>query len=470
VAAASIPPDDEPALLGPEGCSAQFFEELLLPPPPQHGYTIQPKDFAFTRGFVDQSSNRYALHLFYIRHSYYNIPEDDNEKNIGHAWTTDFNAWHGPTPEDKPDTVALTVRQGKFDELHVWAPSIVQLGPKFYMFYTGVRNEQGKRHQRIGVATSYDLDTWTPADTVVLSAPDVPWARKDPPDPYFGAQQLRDAFVMEDPVHPGQYLMYFVAVDSSLLTAPKMAVGAARSSDLLHWTAFEKPFSGTEKPTFLGGTNAVESPHVFSRNGQWWLPYTVNLDQVFFETTTGTDPADTIAAHWTAPVWLRGVAEARPAELQYWHATEYLRIGSTEYLAAYNDNATSIDIKGIFAPSSPESALVDSFLLYCPETAPVAVDDHPVNGVQLVVSRLRPGSAEVGLRLELPSRMPLKLAVYDIAGRRRSTLLDRELPGGVTEVTWDGRDQSGVRMASGVYFVRLTCASGARVTKIVMLR
>lgn len=475
VSAASLPADEEPASESPQSCSAQYFEELLQPPPPLHGYTIQPKDFAFTRGFVDQSTNRYALHLFYIRHNYWYYPPPPavqhpelDEKNIGHIWTTDFNSWYGPGGLNKPDTVALTVRSGKFDAFHVWAPTIVQRGPTFWMFYTGVSNEQVqpgvfRQHQRIGRATSTDLITWTPADGPVLTAPQIPWASKNPLA-YGGSQQLRDPFVMEDPVNPGQWLMYFVAVDS--IRAPKMAVGVAKSTDLLTWQALQDPFSSTERPTFQGATNVVESPHVFSRNGQWWMPYTVNGDQIFFETTTSADPADTVAANWTNPVWMRGVTEGQPSELQYWHASEYLRINSTQYLAAFDDNATSIDIKGVFLPAN---AAVDSFRLDCPQIA--GVGDRDVSGgVRLAVSRLRWGAPEVGLRLELPSRMSVRLAVYDIAGRRRTTLLDGELPGGVTEVTWDGRDQVGARVAGGIYFVRLTFAGGARLSKIVMLR
>ncbi len=449
---------------------SQYIENLLRPPPPLHGFTIQPKDFAFARGFVDESSNRYALHLFYIRHNnwYYEGPPQEwrpdlDEKNIGHIWTTDFETWKGPGGPNQPDTTALAVRPGKFDEFHVWAPTIVQRGPLFHMFYTGVRNEGGKEHQRIGVATSYDLNTWSPGDTVVLSAPQVPWASKDPVD-YGHAQQLRDPFVMEDPINAGWWLMYFVAVDS--VFAPKMAVGVARSQDLRTWGADELPLRSTEKPTFQGPTTAVESPHVFRHNGQWWLPYTVNQTQVFFETTASVDPTDPAVASWTDPVRLWDVTEGRPAELLYWHATEYLRINQTEYLAAFNDNATSIDVKRMFPPAN---AAVDSFLLTCPAIAPVAVRDRPVEEVRLAVSRPRWGSPDVRLRVELPWRMPVRLTVHDIAGRRRSTLLDRELPGGVSEVVWDGRDPVGTPVASGIYFIRLTCAGGMRVSKIVML-
>ncbi len=494
VSGATLAADNEPASESPQSCGARFFEELLSPPPTGQLYVIQPKDFAFTRGFVDESTSRFALHLFYIRHNYWYDDTtgigpfpDLNEKSIGHIYTTNFNSWYGPCRQDpdcpmtpcgglsRADTCALKVRSGKFDEFHVWAPTIVQRGPTFWMFYTGVRVEQPqlgvfRRNQRIGRATSTDLITWEPADDVVLTAPDIPWASKNPGN--FDGQQLRDPFVMEDPINLGQWLMYFVAVDSCDVSidpdcTPKMAVGAARSSDLITWQAFQDPFSSTERPTFQGDTRVVESPHIFRRNGQWWMPYTVNNDQIFFETTPSADPADTVATNWTDPVLLLDAAEDQPGELLDWHASEFLRINSTQYLAAWNDQLASVDIRDVLPPAN---ATVDSFLLYCPTIAAVGDGAGLGSEVRMAVSRLRWGAPEVGLRLELPSRMAVRLAVYDIAGRRRATLVDRELPAGATEVTWDGRDRSGARVASGMYFVRLTFGGGSRRSKIVMLR
>src|SRR5437762_10121066 len=129
------------------------------------------------------------------------------------------------------------------------------------MFYTGVRIENGRENQRIGRMTTTDLINWSPtaADTAVLSSSHIPWATKNPNQTDFPGQQLRDPFVMEDPLKGGQWLMYFVAVDS--IRAPKMAVGVATSTDLLNWTALPKPFSSVERPTFLGSNNTVESPH-----------------------------------------------------------------------------------------------------------------------------------------------------------------------------------------------------------------
>ena len=245
----------------------------------------------------------------------------------------------------------------------------------------------------------------------------------------------------------------------------RMAVGMATSPDLRTWTALPKPFAGTEKPTSISGASVVESPHLFRRNNRWWMPYTVDQDQVFFE--TASDPTDTTASKWTNPIWLRGVAQSQPEDLHYWHATEHLGGGPYEYLAAFNDNASSIDIMGIFAT---DSAGVDSFALGCPLNPPPAgVGTSTPHDLRLVVTRASLGAAEIGLRMELPSRMPIRLAVYDVAGRRRAMLVDRELPAGVTTVRWNGSGDSGGRLASGVYFVRLTCARGARVSKLVML-
>lgn len=388
---------------------------------------------------------------------------DLNEKNIGHTWTTDFTAWY-PNPTD---TTALTVRSGKFDELHVWAPTIVQRGPTFHMFYAGVRSEGGRQNQRIGVATSSDLNTWTQEDAPVLTVADVPWAKKDPSGaPFGGSQQLRDPFVMADPVSPGNWLMYFIAEDS--LRAPMMAVGVARSSDLRTWTVVPDPFASTEDTTDFGVPENIESPHVFQRNGQWWMPYTVNGEEVFFETTMSADPTVVDPAAWSNPVRLRNVTQGHPAQLQYWHSTEHLRITpAAEYLAAWNDNASSIEIGGLFAT---DSVGVDSFRLYCPAIAGVSENADSRGDALLSISRLRWGSPDVGVRLELPSRMAVRLAVYDIAGRRLTTLLDGELPAGVSELSWRGNGETGAQLASGVYFIRLTCAAGVTASKVVLLR
>ena len=62
------------------------------------------------------------------------------------------------------------------------------------------------------------------------------------------------------------------------------------------------------------------------------------------------------------------------------------------------------------------------------------------------------------------------LAIYDLAGRRVATLVDRAVDGGKHRVQWDGRGDRGERLASGVYFARLTVGDEVDVAKMIMLK
>ncbi len=64
----------------------------------------------------------------------------------------------------------------------------------------------------------------------------------------------------------------------------------------------------------------------------------------------------------------------------------------------------------------------------------------------------------------------IRIAVYDVAGRLVRTLAAGVAEPGRHAVTWDGRDEKGERVASGIYFVRLAAGDRARERKIVLLK
>ena len=74
------------------------------------------------------------------------------------------------------------------------------------------------------------------------------------------------------------------------------------------------------------------------------------------------------------------------------------------------------------------------------------------------------------IRFELPSRLPVDLAMFDLAGRRVVVMIRDTLDEGRHEYTWDGRGASGETVASGVYFLRLRAGSTDRVRKVVVVR
>ena len=70
--------------------------------------------------------------------------------------------------------------------------------------------------------------------------------------------------------------------------------------------------------------------------------------------------------------------------------------------------------------------------------------------------------------LDAPAQVSLR--IYDGAGRLVRVLVEAERPAGTYEMMWDGRDNSGLAVASGVYFYRLTAGSFTETRKMVLMR
>ncbi len=74
------------------------------------------------------------------------------------------------------------------------------------------------------------------------------------------------------------------------------------------------------------------------------------------------------------------------------------------------------------------------------------------------------------IRFDLPSASHVSLDVYNLLGRRVRSLLDMYLEAGNHRVEWDGTDDGGGAVASGIYFYRVETASGAATRKMLLLK
>ena len=69
-----------------------------------------------------------------------------------------------------------------------------------------------------------------------------------------------------------------------------------------------------------------------------------------------------------------------------------------------------------------------------------------------------------------PGAVRARLTVYDLRGRRVAQLVDGELPPGRHTVDWDGRDDGGGAVASGVYLCRLVAGGVVADRKMTLVR
>jgi len=81
-----------------------------------------------------------------------------------------------------------------------------------------------------------------------------------------------------------------------------------------------------------------------------------------------------------------------------------------------------------------------------------------------------PFGAETTLTFELPQTTDVTLAIYSVDGRLVTTLVRGQVGPGAVEVRWDGSDEQGRNVGSGLYFVKLIADDEVRLGKLVVLR
>ncbi len=81
-----------------------------------------------------------------------------------------------------------------------------------------------------------------------------------------------------------------------------------------------------------------------------------------------------------------------------------------------------------------------------------------------------PFNPATDISFSLPNAGQVKLVVYNILGAEVATLVDEVRSAGVHRVTWDGRDNSGKQVASGIYLYRLTAGDFAATKKMMLLK
>ncbi len=82
-----------------------------------------------------------------------------------------------------------------------------------------------------------------------------------------------------------------------------------------------------------------------------------------------------------------------------------------------------------------------------------------------------PFNPETSIRYNIPEANHVKLVVYDLLGRQLRVLVNNELQNaGYYTVTWNGRDDKGRPVASGVYIYRISTNSQAIVRKMILLK
>lgn len=106
-----------------------------------------------------------------------------------------------------------------------------------------------------------------------------------------------------------------------------------------------------------------------------------------------------------------------------------------------------------------------------PPCSTITMADEPVRPV---AARLQvapnPANPRTEIAFDMATAGRVRLEVYDLAGRRVSTVFVGRLEAGSHRLAWDGRDAAGRDLASGTYLARLESGHGLRTGKVSLVR
>lgn len=96
--------------------------------------------------------------------------------------------------------------------------------------------------------------------------------------------------------------------------------------------------------------------------------------------------------------------------------------------------------------------------------------DELANGFQLCQNFPNPFNPITNIEFVLPKSGQVKIEIYNILGRKVRTLVDQHLKAGHKVVDWDGNDDSGEEVSSGIYFYQIKTSEFSQTRKMVLLR
>jgi hypothetical protein len=135
-------------------------------------------------------------------------------------------------------------------------------------------------------------------------------------------------------------------------------------------------------------------------------------------------------------------------------ATVYLRwvMGSTDGSWQYSGwNLDEVEIRGL-------------------QAGPTAAPETPVAAARLLGAAPNPFNPRTDVRFTLERPGSVRLTVHDARGRVVRELADGDWPAGTHAVAWNGVDEGGRRLGSGVYFVRFVADRTVETAKLMLVK
>jgi arabinogalactan endo-1,4-beta-galactosidase len=156
---------------------------------------------------------------------------------------------------------------------------------------------------------------------------------------------------------------------------------------------------------------------------------------------------------------IKDVPEGKGIGLFYW-APDWISaptFGSAwENLAMFDFQGEALQALKVFREAQIDTGVEEKYV--------------PVNSFMLCQNYPNPFNNSTLITYELKENTAVSIIVYDVSGRKIKELVNHDLSKGVYRVYWDGKDNSGNEISSGIYFIRMNTHNYKKSIKALLLK
>ncbi|MCX7835183.1 MAG: T9SS type A sorting domain-containing protein [bacterium] len=140
---------------------------------------------------------------------------------------------------------------------------------------------------------------------------------------------------------------------------------------------------------------------------------------------------------------------------------------------AYNQNWRSVLTNWQDMRATGKEELIDLYFQHFADSTSVSVQEEPIISLpidyELSQNWPNPFNSTTTFRFKIPNNERVRIVLYDLQGREVMTLIDETKNAGSYLVSWNGRNQQGVKVSSGIYFYQLTAGTKQITKKLSLL-
>ena len=258
----------------------------------------------------------------------------------------------------------------------------------------------------------------------------------------------------------------------------------------------------------------VDGSATYGMTNTTWPNSQAPLAYIIFNPNSTTPPATTILPHGgnkfaasiaaTTPPnndWLITPVLNRPLELRFWARSLMAEYGLEKFKVGVSTTGTSPSDFTIISGANPISAPVDwteyvynlsnyngnvyvgiqcvsndawIFMLddFLVTGRPQSGDDPnaPVVATELHGNYPNPFNPETTISFSVKDKGHVKVDIYNVKGQLVKTLVNGNMNSGKYDIVWNGRDNAGNAVSSGVYFYKMNAGKYSSTKKMIMMK